>query len=166
VPREIERKFLVADDGWRAHADAGSRFLQAYLAETDKAVLRVRIVAGASAFLTVKSVEPGVSRQEFEYPIPVSDAEALISLRQDSLLEKTRFRVPHDGQTFEVDVYAGENEGLVVAEIELESENEAVAAPPWLGREVTGDARYYAARLARRPFRAWESADRPAGLER
>lgn len=155
MPLEIERKFLVENDSWRGHADAGRRLHQAYLAETDRAVVRVRIEDSTRAVLTIKSAAPGLSRQEFEYPIPPADAEALAALRQGAGLQKTRFIVPHAGHRWEVDVYHGDNQGLVIAEVELASEADAFEPPPWLGREVTGDARYYASRLSRNPFRAW-----------
>jgi adenylate cyclase len=152
---------LVANDGWRGKADTGHRLRQAYLAETDRAAIRVRIVDDASATITIKSANPGLSRQEFEYPLPLADAEALTGLRQGAVLEKTRYHAPHAGHDWEVDVYSGENAGLVVAEIELNDEAEVLDPPPWLGREVTGDARYYAARLAARPFLSWgHSSDR------
>ena len=158
MPLEIERKFLVGNDGWRMHADGGRRLIQAYLAETDRAVVRVRIEDGARAVMTVKSAVPGLTRQEFEYPIPPADAEALATLRQGAVLEKRRFLVSHGGRLWEVDVYAGENTGLVLAEIELESEAAEFERPPWLGAEVTRDARYYASRLSRNPFAAWGQA--------
>lgn len=157
MPQEIERKFLVADDRWRRDAQAGRELLQAYLCETGRAVVRLRVVDGAEAFLTIKSAEAGLSRAEFEYPVPVADAQALMALRHGSMLAKTRFNVPYAGRVWEVDVYSGENEGLLIAEIELESGTERVKLPPWLGREVTGEARYYASRLAREPFRSWAS---------
>ena len=163
MPQEIERKFLVANDGWRATADRGRLFRQSYLAETDCAAIRVRIVDGTSAVITIKSARSGVSRQEFEYPVPLADAEAIAELRQGSALQKTRFRVPHAGRTWEVDVHSGDNAGLVIAEIELEEEAESVEIPPWIGREVTGEQRYYAARLARRPFRSWRDNERTGG---
>ena len=159
MPREIERKFLVANDGWRVHADAGRRLRQAYLAETGRAVVRARL-EGTGAVLTIKSAEPGLSRQEFEYPVPVSDAEALIELRQGSVLEKTRFHVPHAGRRWEVDVYEGDNTGLTIAEIELESEAAAVDLPAWIGREVTGERRFYASALAERPYSSWSARER------
>jgi adenylate cyclase len=155
VAQEIERKFLVADDGWRSRADGGRRLRQAYLAETGRAVVRVRIEDGGRGVLTIKSAEPGLSRQEFEYALPLEDAEALIALRQGSVLEKTRFHVPHSGRRWEVDVYDGDNAGLIIAEVELESEAAAVEPPPWAGKEVTGERRYYASRLAQKPFRSW-----------
>jgi adenylate cyclase len=158
--REIERKFLVTNDGWCAAADAGVLLRQAYLARTGRAVVRVRLAGEAGAFFTIKSAEPGLSRAEFEYSLPRADGEALMALREGAILEKTRFHVPHDGDVWEVDVYAGENEGLVIAEIELASESDDVAIPPWLGPEVTGERRYYAAELSRRPFRAWTAEER------
>lgn len=155
MPHEIERKFLVVHDSWRAVAGRGRRLRQAYIATTDRAVVRVRVMEGGEAFLTIKSAEPGLSRSEFEYGLPVADAQALIELRQGPVLEKTRFEVAHAGQRWEIDVYSGDNDGLVVAEIELERESTAVVLPSWVGREVTGEARYYAAELARNPFWAW-----------
>lgn len=163
MPQEIERKFLVTNDGWRGGADRGRRLRQAYLAQTDLASIRVRIEDDTVAVLTIKSASSGLSRQEFEYPVPLRDAEALAKLRQGSVLTKTRFRVRHAGRTWEIDVYAGDNEGLVLAEIELTSEAEAIETPPWVGPEVTQDPRYYAARLAERPFRSWPGAALRAG---
>ena len=160
MPQEIERKFLVASDGWRAGADQGRSFRQAYLAETDRAAVRVRISDGKDAVITIKSASAGLSRSEFEYPLPLADAEAMTGLRQGSVLQKTRFRAPHAGRTWEVDVYAGDNAGLVIAEIEIESETASVDLPQWLGREVTGERRFYAARLAQHPFRSWTEAER------
>lgn len=164
MPHEIERKFIVANDGWRAGADAGRDFRQAYLAETDHAAIRVRIINGKEAVITIKSAEPGLSRSEFEYPVPLADAEALAKLRQGSELTKTRFRAPYAGRTWEVDVYSGDNAGLVLAEIELENDTASVKLPSWLGREVTGDRRYYAARLSQHPYRSWTSAERRGGV--
>jgi adenylate cyclase len=155
VSREIERKFLVANNDWRILADNGRRLRQAYLADTDRAAVRVRIINDDRAVLTIKSAEAGLSRQEFEYALPKADAEALIELRQGSILDKTRFHLRHSGHIWEVDVYGGDNAGLVIAEIELASEDAAIELPPWLGDEVTGERRYYAARLAVRPFRSW-----------
>lgn len=160
MPQEIERKFLIASDGWRAGADQGRSFRQAYLAETDRAAVRVRISDGKNAVITIKSAKPGLSRSEFEFPVPVADAEALTELRQGGLLQKTRFLSPHAGRTWEVDVYAGDNAGLVIAEIEIESETAKVDLPTWLGREVTGERRFYAGQLAQRPFRSWPEAER------
>ena len=164
MPHEIERKFLVANDGWRGGADRDKRLRQAYLAQTDRASIRVRIGDDTTAVLTIKSAVPGLSRLEFEYPVPAADAEVLTTLRQGIELAKTRYHVPFAGRTWEVDVYSGENEGLVIAEIELENEAARLELPPWVGREVTGEARYYAARLADHPFRSWAGADRKAAV--
>lgn len=164
MPQEIERKFLVADDAWRAAADSGRRLRQAYLADTGRAAVRIRIEDDSRAFLTIKSATSGMTRQEFEYPLPLGDAEALLDLRQGSIVEKARFHVPHAGRRWEVDVYAGDNEGLIVAEVELESETAAAVLPAWLGREVTGEKRYYASALALHPFGSWPPSDQaPTG---
>ncbi|MGH6922378.1 MAG: CYTH domain-containing protein [Propylenella sp.] len=160
MPREIERKFVVASDEWRRGADRGKRLRQAYIAETDRAVVRVRIEDDARGVLTIKSAESGLSRHEYEFPLKVADDETLIALRQGSVLTKTRFHAPHAGRTWEVDVYFGDNAGLVIAEIELAAEDEAVELPAWLGREVTGAAQYYAARLAHRPYTSWSESER------
>ena len=155
MPTEIERKFLVASDAWRAAADRGRRLRQAYIAETERAAVRVRIVDDADGVLTIKSANPGLSRAEFEYALPAAEAQELFQLRQGCIVEKVRFTVRFAARLWEVDVYSGENEGLVLAEIELQNEADAIERPAWLGREVTGEARYYAARLARSPFRDW-----------
>jgi adenylate cyclase len=160
VPQEIERKFLVASDGWRRGADQGRRLRQGYLAETSRAVVRVRIEDDARGFLTVKSAVSGLSRAEVECPLNLPDAEMLMELSEGSVLWKTRFHTAHAGRTWEVDVYSGENAGLVTAEAELASEDEPIELPPWLGPEVTGAARYYSARLARRPYASWSDAER------
>ncbi len=166
MPQEIERKFLVANDGWRGGADRGKRLRQAYLAQTDRLSVRVRIEDDTTAALTIKSAEAGLSRLEFEYPMPLADAEALLALRQGSVLVKTRFRARHVGREWEVDVYSGDNRGLVVAEIEIESEGEPFEFPPWVGAEVTHDPRYYASRLAQQPFGEWAGADAESRDER
>jgi adenylate cyclase len=163
VPQEIERKFLVANDGWRRGANHGRKLRQAYLAETDRAVVRVRIEDDRLGVLTVKSAVAGLSRAEIECPLKLDEAETLIELRQGSLLRKTRFHIEHAGRTWEVDVYCGDNAGLVTAEIELVSEDETVELPPWLGEEVTGTRQYYAAQLARRPYGSWPAGERRPG---
>ncbi|MDE8653015.1 CYTH domain-containing protein [Novosphingobium album (ex Liu et al. 2023)] len=150
MAREIERKFLVAGDAWRRAAGEGQRIRQAYLASGGPAEIRVRICDGARAVLTIKSAAPGLSRAEFEYPIPLADAEELIALRTGGCLEKRRFTIPADaGLRWEIDVFAGTHQGLCLAEIELASPDQAFAMPDWLGAEVTGDPRYYNATLAR-----------------
>jgi adenylate cyclase len=155
VPREIERKFLVRDDTWRALAGPPARMRQGYLASTDRASVRIRIVEEAGAFLTIKSAEAGLSRAEFEYEVPVAEARELLALCEGFAVDKVRHEVACGGLTFEIDVFAGENEGLVVAEIELADEAQEVPRPAWLGEEITHDRRYYNASLAAVPFRRW-----------
>ncbi|MBU0859229.1 MAG: CYTH domain-containing protein [Alphaproteobacteria bacterium] len=156
MAREIERKFLVLNDAWRAVAGAPRRVRQGYLAMTDKAVMRVRIVDEDAAFITIKSNEPGRSRDEYEYEVPVADAAALLKLCVESVIDKQRYEVPAgDNLTWEVDVFAGDNDGLVIAEIELPDENTAFARPAWIGQEVTEDGRYYNAALSRRAYKLW-----------
>lgn len=152
---EIERKFLVEGDAWRASADAGERLLQGYLANTGPATVRVRI-CGDAAFLTIKGATIGVSRSEFEYPIPVADAEAMLrEMAVSPVIEKVRYRVPCGGLVWEVDVFEGANEGLVLAELELDAEDAEFERPGWAGEEVSGDHRYFNVNLALNPYRRW-----------
>lgn len=153
---EIERKFLVLNDTWRAQAAPGVRYLQGYLANSKQASVRVRI-EGEVARLNIKSATLGVTRREYEYAIPVSDArEILKDLCDEPLIDKLRYHVRHGGHRWEIDVFEGDNAGLVVAEIELASEDEIFARPDWLGREVSHDARYYNVCLAQHPFKHWQ----------
>src|SRR5215467_9309565 len=155
MPFEIERKFLVRGDAWRELATERYHIRQAYLASEGKASIRVRIRDNGDAALTIKSRTPERRRLELEYALPVLEAEALIALRRGSIIAKDRYIVPHAGKTWEVDVFAGENLGLVIAEIELRDEHERVALPPWAGPEVTGQAAYYNSALAVHPFIGW-----------
>jgi adenylate cyclase len=152
---EIERKFLVDGDDWR-HAPAVP-YAQGYLNRDKQRTVRVRI-AEDSAWLTVKGASSGATRAEFEYPIPVADAEQLLALCDGPLVRKLRRVVVHAGATWEIDEFQGANAGLVVAEIELGSEDEAFEAPPWLGAEVTHDPRYFNSNLAAAPFSTWPEA--------
>lgn len=151
---EIERKFLVSGDGWRAQAASQTRFSQGYLSRDPARTVRVRI-AGEQAFLTIKGATRGATRAEFEYAVPLADAQALLALCDGPVVEKIRHLCPHEGMTWEVDEFLGANAGLVVAEIELQSEAQAFAHPAWLGAEVTGDGRYVNANLAVSPFTSW-----------
>jgi len=152
---EIERKFLVKDGGWRNRATERSHIRQAYLALGGKATIRVRIKDDKAAMLTIKSRAAKLRRMELEYPIPVADAQALIGLRRGAVIEKVRHIVPYAGATWEVDVFAGENAGLTVAEVELPHEDYCLELPPWIGREVTGRAEYYNSSLVARPYAQW-----------
>ncbi len=148
MAEEIERKFLLRNDGWRASADGGRHLRQAYLARTENLVARVRLIDEAEAVITIKSAGKGLSRQEFEYPIPVPDALALMKLAMGRPVSKRRHTVPADPGAWEIDVFEGEHAGLVLAEIELPHGDADFARPDWLGKEVTGDARYYNTTLA------------------
>lgn len=150
---EIERKFLVVGHGWKA-ASEGIAIRQGFLVAEKERTVRVRIAAG-KAFLTVKSAAQGITRQEFEYPIPVAQAEQILDLCIRPLIEKKRYRFEHQGMTWEVDEFLGENAGLVVAEIELESESQDFARPDWLGQEVSHDPRYLNANLVKSPYKEW-----------
>jgi len=151
---EIERKFLVIGTAWQTLA-AGALTRQGYLSSAAERTVRVRI-AGDQGFLTVKGKSRGLSRAEFEYAIPVEDAAAMLDgLCEKPLIEKTRYRVPFGAHTWEVDEFHGANAGLVVAEVELASANDEPALPPWVGREVSLDPRYFNANLVKRPFTTW-----------
>lgn len=156
---EIERKFLVSSDGWRTQTARSGVLRQGYLATGASATVRVRI-EGDNARLTIKGPTQGIHRAEFEYAIPRTDAEAMMALCQSGRIEKTRHRVPLGGKVWEIDEFSGENEGLVVAEVELASANDAVDLPPWVGREVSEDPRFFNANLSQRPFRTWSPEER------
>jgi adenylate cyclase len=151
---EIERKFLVLGDQWKALGQ-GVLLRQGYLSSAPERVVRVRI-EGESAMLTIKGRTSGATRSEWEYPIPVADAQAFLdTLCERPIIEKRRYRIPHEGMLWEVDEFLGENAGLVVAEIELTAEGQAFARPDWVGEEVTHDARYFNANLLRHPYSKW-----------
>ncbi|WP_066097374.1 CYTH domain-containing protein [Xanthomonas massiliensis] len=161
MPLEIERKFLVAGDGWKRQAHAVIEMAQGYLNDigaveggTQKASVRVRL-QGEAAFLNIKSREMGRSRQEFEYPVPPDDARALLQLCVGGRIHKRRHLVDFAGHLWEVDEFLGENAGLVVAEIELDDVDEQFRRPDWLGREVTDEQRYYNLALAAVPYSQW-----------
>jgi CYTH domain-containing protein len=150
---EIERKFLVASNAWRPLATSEA-FVQGYLSSSPDRTIRIRI-RGDAAFLTIKGKSVGLTRSEFEYPIPLADARAMLQLCERPLIEKTRHRVTHAGRLWEIDEFGGENAGLIIAEVELESEHASVDLPPWIGREVSGDPRYFNSNLVKHPFRSW-----------
>lgn len=162
---EIERKFRVVSEDWRQAASRSQRMAQGYLNDMaslregrQQASVRVRI-AGDRAWLNLKSCELGSTRQEFDYEIPVADAEALLKLCTGGLVEKVRHYVEYGGRVFEVDEFLGENAGLVVAELELESADAAFERPDWLGTEVTDQLRYYNLALAERPYARWSAQE-------
>lgn len=152
---EIERKFLLRDESWRESANGGTRFRQGYLIGAQRASVRVRI-EGEQANLNIKSATLGIQRQEYEYPIPLEEAEELLdTLCEQPQIIKTRYLVPYGKHTWEIDVFSGDNEGLVVAEVELGAEDEAFEHPPWIGEEVSGDTRYYNVCLVSHPYKDW-----------
>jgi len=151
---EIERKFLVSGDSWRSGA-VSTDYQQGYLAVVPHCSVRVR-VADDQAWLTIKSSDSGLTRQEYEYPVPRDDAESLLALCGPGVISKTRYLQTCAGHRWEIDEFHGENAGLVVAEIELTDENEIFEKPDWLGKEVSGDVRYYNAALSARPYRLWK----------
>ena len=163
---EIERKFLLADDSWRAGVARSERIAQGYLVgvralESGDAHASVRVrLAGEQAWLNIKSATLGIERAEFEYLIPVEDAAQMLSTLCDGVLEKIRHYVTVDGALFEVDEFLGDNQGLVVAEVELPSVDSPFPRPAWLGREVSAQVRYYNVNLIEHPYSSWSDAER------
>lgn len=152
---EIERKFLVVNDDWRQQVTDRKTMVQAYFGGGDKASIRVRI-SGESANINIKSATLDVHRKEYEFSIPVEDARELVAeLCEQPAIEKTRYYVPYADHLWEVDVFSGANEGLVVAEIELQDPEESFEKPPWVGKEVSDDKRYYNVCLVTYPYKDW-----------
>lgn len=162
--REIERKFLVCSDAWRGLAP-GRLYRQGYLCPEPDRTVRIRLIEGAedsdgSAFLTIKGRPTGLCRAEFEYAIPFADGVFLLErMAEKPWIEKYRYRIPLEGLVWEVDEFLGENSGLVLAELELATEDQAFSRPAWLGAEVTDDRRYANSSLVRHPFSRWVGAD-------
>lgn len=156
MPIEIERKFLVEGNSWKRDVATSWHLRQAYLMSNESLSVRVRIIDSDSATMAVKVPDVGISRFEFEQDIPLTEAQALIRTAENAGVEKTRYDVDHDGHRWTIDCYHGDNDGLVVAELELDEEIEQFSAPPWLGREITGVDRYRNSILARRPYRHWQ----------
>ena len=151
---EIERKFLVVNDEWRPLA-TGTLYRQGYIPTSDERTVRVRI-AGEHGYLTLKGKTQGIARSEFEYEIPVEDAAQLLDeICDPPLIEKYRYRIPLDEVVWEVDEFLGENQGLIIAEVELADAAQAIALPSWVGQDVSSDRRYYNSNLAKHPFGRW-----------
>ena len=159
MPMEIERKFLVAGD-YKSFARKSIRITQGYISSIPERTVRVRIM-GDKGFITIKGVasDGGVSRFEWEKEIPVSEAQELLQICEPGVIDKTRYLVEVGNHTYEVDEFYGDNDGLVVAEIELAAEDEAFVKPEWLGEEVTGDNRYYNSMLMKSPYKNWKKDD-------
>jgi len=155
MAREIERKFLVKNDSWK-NGRPGLPCRQGYLVTGEDITVRVRIL-GNEGYLTIKGRTEGISRDEFEYRIPVADAEAMLgSMSRGGTVEKIRYHVEANGFVWDVDEFLGGNNGLVLAEVELENEDQQPELPDWLGQEVTGEVRYYNAYLAGNPYSTWK----------
>jgi len=151
---EIERKFLVTGTSWMKNATSMA-CKQGYIYASPKKTIRIRIMAD-KGYITIKGKNQGIGRKEFEYVIPLEDANRLLlDMCDKPLIEKTRYLVNYQGFNWEVDAFEGDNKGLVIAEIELTDENQQFPKPPWLGEEVTGDSRYYNASLQKKPFALW-----------
>lgn len=159
MAQEIEYKFLLTGDAWRALAVSRTRMVQGYLASADNASVRARI-AGEQAWLNIKIGGLAAVRLEYEYAIPVADAQAMLAARGGPTIEKTRHVVPFEGFDWEIDEFHGTNAGLIVAELELDHEGQPFARPPWVGREVTELARYYNVKLVEHPYSRWSDAER------
>ena len=151
---EIERKFLLKNDTWKPLIKEEILIKQGYLNSEKERTVRVRTY-GDKGVITIKGKNNNLTRKEFEYPIPLADVMEILELAEMPIIEKTRFIVINDGNTWEIDVFKGVNKGLVVAEIELESETEKFEIPDWIGEEVSADPKYYNASLIKHPFTAW-----------
>jgi adenylate cyclase len=156
MPFEIEKKFLVTGEQFKQDAEKQVRIVQGYLSTVPERTVRIRI-KGDTGYLTIKGIgnESGATRYEWEKEISVSDAEELLKLSEGGVIDKTRFLVKSGQHTFEVDEFYGDNQGLIVAEVELEDENEAFDKPQWIAEEVTGQDKYYNAMLMRNPYKNW-----------
>lgn len=152
---EIERKFLLKNDSWRDSVIRSHVLKQGYLASSPLPTVRVR-TSDDKAFLTIKGRTEGISRVEFEYEIPSDEAIEMLKLSAQAPIEKTRYIVQANGHTWEIDVFEGSNAGLVLAEVELDSEDEKIELPDWIDIEVTSDPRYYNSALSKAPFSTWE----------
>ncbi len=155
MAQEIERKFLVKGD-FKPFVSKEMRITQGYLSSVPERTVRVR-VKGDKGFITIKGIgnSSGASRYEWEKEIPVSEVKELLDICEPGVIDKTRYQVEHEGFTYEVDEFYGDNEGLTVAEVELESEDQSFAKPEWLGEEVTGDVKYFNSMLMKNPYKNW-----------
>jgi len=153
--KEIERKYLVKSSEWKNLAK-GTSYRQGYLSTVKERTVRVRTIDD-KGFLTIKGITVGASRAEYEYEIPAADANAMLSnLCEKPLIEKNRYKIAHAGLTWEVDEFFGDNDGLIVAEVELTSEDQKIELPAWVGEEVTSDPRYFNSNLTKNPYKNWK----------
>lgn len=156
MAKEIEKKFLLKNDAWRTSVQRSRQFIQGYLVGSEKASVRVRL-EGEQAFINIKSATLDVTRDEYEYPIPVSDAQEMLARLCDKpLIAKIRHDVMVENKKWEVDEFQEENAGLIVAEVELCAVDEVFVMPPWAGKEVSADKRYYNVCLVKQPYSSWD----------
>ncbi len=154
MPKEIERKFLLQNDNWKSQFTSRQIIKQGYLSTQKERAVRVRVL-GEKGFLTIKGETVGMTRLEFEYEIPVQEANELLELCEKPLVEKERFIISQGKLNWEIDIFEGDNEGLNLAEVELEDENQEIEIPDWVGEEVTYDSRYFNSNLVKMPFKSW-----------
>lgn len=153
--KEIERKYLVKNNDWKKGAE-GTSYRQGYLSTVKERTVRVRTIAD-KGFLTIKGITVGATRAEYEYEIPASDANEMLSqLCEQPIIEKNRYKIDFEGLTWEVDEFFGDNDGLTVAEVELNSEDQKIVLPSWIGDEVSSDPRYFNSNLTKHPFKDWK----------
>ena len=157
MAQEIERKYLLKNNSWKSEISSKNKIMQGYLNSNPERTVRIRITNNVG-FLTIKSKNKGSSRKEFEYKIPLKEAEELILLCEQPIIKKMRHLVVKENHTWEIDVFEGENKGLIVAEIELSEVNEKFEIPVWIGKEVTEDTRYYNSQLIENPFFNWNKS--------
>ncbi len=154
MAQEIERKFLTKSDAWRSHA-TGRFYRQGYLSTAKERTVRIRTIRN-EGYITVKGIAKGASRAEYEYEIPAAEAEAMLDdLCEKPLIDKKRYKIEYKGLVWEVDEFFGDNQGLIVAEVELESEDQKFVTPEWIKKEVTGDPKYFNANLIHHPYKNW-----------
>ena len=157
MAKEIERKFLVKDDAWRALAQ-DTHYRQGYLNSVKERTVRIRTI-NDKAFLTIKGPTIGVTRQEYEYEIPHADCVQMLEhLAEKPIIEKNRYKIPHEGLIWEIDEFLGVNAGLIVAEVELSDENQVFNKPEWIGEEISADPRYFNSNLVKNPYTTWSKS--------
>ncbi len=155
MAKEIERKYLLLNDGWKINSKEGIKIKQGYLNSNKERTVRVRII-NERGVLTIKSKNIGIIRNEFEYEIPFQEAKELMKICEKPIIEKTQYLRKENGLTWEIDIFEGQNKGLEIAEVELNSEKQKIEAPSWLGRGVSDDVKYYNSNLIQNPYTTWE----------